>query len=86
MKFPIKEIIIFLVLAFVIFLGLSVFWTILSIRWFNIYVIKNIMQDLYTGDTGKGFPLVLVRCDHDLNQYFATATVCRSTNAQNSDG
>jgi len=32
MKFPIKEIIIFLVLAFIIFIGLSVFWTILSIR------------------------------------------------------
>ena len=31
MKFPLKEIIAFLILAIVIFIGFSVFWTILSI-------------------------------------------------------
>ncbi len=32
MKFPIKEIIIFLIIAIVVFIGFSIFWEILSIR------------------------------------------------------
>ncbi len=32
MKFPFKEIVIFLILALIIFIGFSIFWEILTIR------------------------------------------------------
>ena len=32
MKFPTKEIIIFLIIAIIVFIGFSIFWEILSIR------------------------------------------------------